>query len=92
MHWRSVREPYLPILVMLVSFVLTVDRHSLAKAELLLVIATVFREFEMELFETTFEDVRVVRDMFNGHPRKGSKGVRVLVTGWNGRPGSTSTT
>ncbi|CEO59187.1 hypothetical protein PMG11_03870 [Penicillium brasilianum] len=63
----------------------------LAKAEILLVIATIFREFEMELYDTTFEDVRVVRDMFNGHPRKGSEGVRALITGWNGRPGSTST-
>lgn len=92
MHWRSVREPYLPTLVMACILVLTVDRHSLAKAELLLVISTIFREFEMKLFETTFEDVRVVRDMFNGHPRKGSKGVRALITGWNGRIGSTSTT
>ncbi|GLI80882.1 hypothetical protein PoHVEF18_009242 [Penicillium ochrochloron] len=62
----------------------------LAKAEILLVIATIFREFDMELYKTTFEDVRVVRDMFNGHPRKGSEGVRALITGWNGRPGSGS--
>lgn len=45
----------------------------------------------MELYKTTFEDVRVVRDMFNGHPKKGSEGVRALITGWNGRPGSGST-
>lgn len=92
MHWHSVREPYPAHPRNACIIVLTVDRYSLAKAEILLVIATIFREFEMELFETTFEDVRVVRDMFNGHPRKGSEGVRALITGWNGRPGSTSTT
>ncbi|EPS25624.1 hypothetical protein PDE_00558 [Penicillium oxalicum 114-2] len=54
---------------------------TLAKAEILLVIATIFRQFDMELYETTYEDVRVVRDMFNGHPRKGSPGVRAMVTG-----------
>ncbi|KAB8220459.1 cytochrome P450 [Aspergillus novoparasiticus] len=59
----------------------------LAKAEILLVVARVFREFDMELYKTTIDDVRIVRDMFNGHPRKGSQGVRVIVKGWNGRPG-----
>ncbi|KAJ5920007.1 hypothetical protein N7516_010865 [Penicillium verrucosum] len=58
----------------------------LARAEILLALATIFREFEMELYETTVDDVRVVRDMFNGHPRKGSQGVRVMITGWNGHP------
>ncbi|KAE8363103.1 cytochrome P450 [Aspergillus caelatus] len=60
----------------------------LAKAEILLVVARVFREFDMELYKTTIDDVRIVRDMFNGHPRKGSQGVRVMVKEWNGRPGS----
>lgn len=55
----------------------------LARAEILLAIATIFREFEMELYETTVDDVRIVRDMFNGHPRKGSQGVRVMIKGWN---------
>ncbi|KAE8309097.1 cytochrome P450 [Aspergillus transmontanensis] len=59
----------------------------LAKAEILLVVARVFREFDMELYKTTIDDVRIVRDMFNGHPRKGSQGVRVIVKEWNGRPG-----
>ncbi|KAJ9492516.1 hypothetical protein VN97_g701 [Penicillium thymicola] len=58
----------------------------LARAEILLAIATIFREFEMELYEATVDDVRIVRDMLNGHPRKGSQGVRVMVTGWNGHP------
>ncbi|KAB8206100.1 cytochrome P450 [Aspergillus parasiticus] len=59
----------------------------LAKAEILLVVARAFREFDMELYKTTIDDVRIVRDMFNGHPRKGSQGVRVIVKEWNGRPG-----
>lgn len=41
----------------------------------------------MKLYDTTIEDVRVVRDMFNGHPRKGSQGVRVMIKEWKGRPG-----
>jgi hypothetical protein len=59
------------------------SRFSLARAEILLAIATIFREFEMELFETTIDDVRIVRDMFNGHPRKGSQGVRVMIKDCN---------
>lgn len=46
----------------------------------------------MELYDTTVDDVRIVRDMFNGHPRKGSQGVRVMIKGWNGhsRPSGNS--
>ncbi|KAJ5327634.1 uncharacterized protein N7506_010736 [Penicillium brevicompactum] len=58
----------------------------LARAEILLAVATIFREFEIELYETTIDDVRIVRDMFNGHPMKGSQGVRVMIQGWNGPP------
>lgn len=42
-------------------------------------VATIFREFDMKLYETTEDDVRIVRDMFNGHPRKESQGVRVMI-------------
>lgn len=42
-------------------------------------IANVFRRLDMELFETERDDVTVVRDAFIGHPKKGSKGVRVKV-------------
>ncbi|KAJ5084943.1 hypothetical protein NUU61_009522 [Penicillium alfredii] len=51
----------------------------LARAEILMAIATIFREFDMKLYETTEDDVRIVRDMFNGHPRKESQGVRVMI-------------
>lgn len=53
-----------------------------------MVVARVFREFDMELYKTTIDDVCIVRDMFNRHPRKGSQGVRVMVKEWNGLPGS----
>ncbi|CAG8126125.1 unnamed protein product [Penicillium olsonii] len=62
----------------------------LARAEILLAIATIFREFEMELHETTVEDVRIVRDMFNGHPRKGSQGVRVMIKSCHEHPRASS--
>lgn len=59
---------------------------SLAWAEILLAIATVFREFEMELHETTIDDGRIVRDKFYSHRRKGTQEVRVMIKGWNGPP------
>ncbi|KAJ5543619.1 hypothetical protein N7461_009622 [Penicillium sp. DV-2018c] len=55
----------------------------LARAEILLAVATIFRQFEMELYETTVDDVRIARDMFNGLPRAGSQGVRVMIKDWN---------
>lgn len=54
---------------------------SLAYAELYLTIAHVFRRYEFELYDTTVDDVRLVRDRFFGAPKDGSKGVRVLVKG-----------
>lgn len=52
---------------------------NLAHAEIYLTLAAVFRRFELELYETTREDVDLVHDFFNPSPRKDSKGVRVLV-------------
>jgi activator of HSP90 ATPase len=74
------------IVVSICPMILT-PSFSLARAEILLAIATIFREFEMELYETTVDDVRIARDMFNGHPKKGSQGVRVMIKKWNGHPG-----
>ncbi|KAN0095715.1 cytochrome P450 [Hyaloscypha variabilis] len=51
----------------------------LAKAELLMTIAMVFRRFEQqELFETTRADVDIHHDFFVPAPAFGSKGVRVI--------------
>jgi cytochrome P450 len=52
---------------------------NLAYAELYLTLAAVFRQFDMELYETTREDVDIVHDFFASSPRLDSKGVRVLV-------------
>jgi len=39
----------------------------------------VFSRFDLNLYETTVEDVRVARDYFVGVPEPGSQGVRVTV-------------
>lgn len=54
---------------------------SLAYAELFLTVAGVFRRFDMELHETTVDDVRLVRDRFFGASRDGSMGVRASISG-----------
>ena len=52
---------------------------NLAYAEIYLTLAAVFRRFDLELFETTREDVDIVHDFFNPSARLDSKGVRVRV-------------
>ncbi|KAI9054764.1 hypothetical protein LZ554_001913 [Drepanopeziza brunnea f. sp. 'monogermtubi'] len=52
---------------------------NLASAEMCLTLATVVRRFDMELFETTVEDVAMVHDFFVAVPKLDSKGVRVRV-------------
>lgn len=53
--------------------------NSLAYAELFLTLATVLSRFDMKIYKTTTEDVRVARDYFVGVPEPGSQGVRVTV-------------
>ncbi|KAL2824429.1 cytochrome P450 [Aspergillus cavernicola] len=53
----------------------------LARSEILLVISSLVRRMEFELFETTIEDVRVVHDIFIPFVKMDSKGVRLLVKG-----------
>jgi cytochrome P450 len=52
---------------------------NLAYAEMYLTLATVFRRFDLELFETTRADVDLAHDFFNACPRLDSKGVRVMA-------------
>ncbi|KIV81137.1 hypothetical protein PV11_08581 [Exophiala sideris] len=62
---------------------------NLAYAQLYLCVAGIFRRYGgpgnlgpsgyFELFETTHEDVEIQYDLFVPFPKKGSKGVRVLV-------------
>ena len=57
---------------------------NLAYAELYLTLAAVFRRFDLQLFETTGEDVKVVHDFIFGAPRLDSRGVKVVVKGLSG--------
>ncbi len=52
---------------------------NLAYAELYMTLAAIFRRFDLELYETSFEDIKIVHDFFNPSARLDSKGVRVLV-------------
>lgn len=53
--------------------------NSLAYAEMFLTLATVLPRFDMKIYKTTTEDVRVARDHFVGVPEPGSQGVRVTI-------------
>lgn len=78
----SRHEVSCPLFFLSLSEQITTDLFSsLAYAELYLTIATIFRRFEMELFETTIEDVQMAHDFFVGVPKLDSKGVRAVVTG-----------
>jgi hypothetical protein len=58
---------------------LTLTCSSLAKAELCLAIATVFRRYDTQgLFETTRADVDIQHDLFLPQAALDSKGVRVI--------------
>ena len=51
---------------------------NLATAEIFLTLATVFRRFDMELYETTARDAEVAHDFFIPHGHADSKGVRIM--------------
>ncbi|PWY90358.1 cytochrome P450 [Aspergillus sclerotioniger CBS 115572] len=52
---------------------------NLAFAELYMAVATLFRKYDMELQDTTVNDVKLHSDMMLPHAKKGSKGVRVVL-------------
>ncbi len=53
---------------------------NLAHAEIVIVLASLFRRFELTLYETTYErDVQVVRDVIAPDVSKESQGIRVLI-------------
>jgi cytochrome P450 len=52
---------------------------NMAYAELYLGIASLFRRFELDLFETYPADVVSAQDTVSPQPYSGSKGVRVMV-------------
>jgi cytochrome P450 len=51
---------------------------NLATAEIYLTLATIFRRFDMELYETTGRDAEIVSDFFIPHGHPDSKGVRII--------------
>ncbi|KAL2822793.1 cytochrome P450 [Aspergillus cavernicola] len=55
------------------------NNDSLARAEILLAIPNIVRRLDLELYETTREDVTIAHDLFLPFAREGRKGVRVLV-------------
>ncbi|KAL9594435.1 MAG: hypothetical protein Q9179_005399 [Wetmoreana sp. 5 TL-2023] len=52
---------------------------NLAYAELYMTVATIFRRFDLELFETDRSTVEYSRDFFNAFPEERCDGVKVLV-------------
>ncbi|KAJ5495040.1 cytochrome monooxygenase aflU [Penicillium diatomitis] len=54
---------------------------NLAYAEIYLTIATLVRRFELELFETTKENIAFARDFGTPYPDQGNYSLRVLVKG-----------
>ncbi|KAB8225586.1 cytochrome P450 [Aspergillus novoparasiticus] len=52
---------------------------NMAHAWLYLALATLLQRFEFSLFETTEENIRTVRDCFNGQTKPGQNNIRVKV-------------
>jgi hypothetical protein len=52
---------------------------SLAHAEMYLTLAALVSRFDMELYQTTLQDVLPARDLFVPRPKADSKGVMVKV-------------
>ncbi|KAK8023456.1 benzoate 4-monooxygenase cytochrome P450 [Apiospora marii] len=53
---------------------------NLAYAELYMTLASIIRRFDMELYETGPEDIRIHREMGIGQPKKGDFCVRAKIT------------
>lgn len=53
---------------------------SLAYAELFLVIATMIRRFDFELYQTSKKDIDFVRDFGTPYPDEGNFGIKAIVT------------
>ena len=53
--------------------------RSLAYAEMYITVATIFRRFDMQLYETTYADIEPAHEYHIPQVRKESKGVQVLV-------------
>jgi hypothetical protein len=67
----------------MLSILILSSNFSLAYAELHLGLATIFRRFEFELYETDVSDVQLAHDFFLPSPKLDSEGVRVKVKSIN---------
>jgi hypothetical protein len=54
--------------------------NSLANVELYRVLATLFRRFTFELYDTDISDIEIAHDFFVPSPKLDTKGLRVKVT------------
>jgi cytochrome P450 len=52
---------------------------SLAYAELRVAVATIFRNFELELFDTSLKDIQITRDQFLGCPAADANNPKVRI-------------
>jgi cytochrome P450 len=50
-------------------------------AEIHIILATIFRRFDLQLVETQLEDIQFDRDLMVPVPRKGHRNVKVVVKG-----------
>jgi hypothetical protein len=73
MSWDQVSSP------ILYADVFTNALQSLAYAEIYLTLATLFRRFTFELYDTDVSDVNLAHDFFLPAPKLDSKGLRVKV-------------
>ncbi|KAI0102513.1 putative cytochrome P450 [Nemania sp. FL0031] len=53
---------------------------NLANVELYRVLATLFRRFNFELYDTDVSDIEIAHDFFVPSPKQDTKGLRVIVT------------
>lgn len=54
--------------------------HSLAYAELYITIATFVRRLDMEIYETTIDNIRTARELGIAYPKDGDFSVRAIIT------------
>lgn len=57
------------------------DISSLAMAEIHIILATVFRRFELQLVDTSRDDIEFDRDFGVPVPKAGHRNVKVIVKG-----------
>jgi hypothetical protein len=60
-------------------FDLLTESRSLAYAELFLTTAAIFRRYDMELFDTTIDDIKVKHDFFAAAPAQPARGIKVRI-------------